>query len=230
MKNGVVKRDVIVIGASSGGVKALLELCRRLPADLPAVIGVVIHRSPWYQVDIAALYGYRADIKVREGKSGEPLSPGTIYFAPPDHHMLFGPTEIELSRGPKVHFVRPSVDMLFVSAAASFGKRVAGVLLTGGGSDGAHGLVTIKQLGGLSIVQRPSEAADPTMPLTGIREDTVDYLTSLEELPGLLSALAEGDAVNRLNRSQGQGKHQIQRKRTHGTGRQEDPKFSQSQR
>jgi len=224
-----MKRDIIVIGASSGGVKALLGLCSSLPADLPAVIGVVIHRSPWYQIDTAALYGHRASIKVLEGRSGEALTPGTIYFAPADHHMLFGPAQIELSRGPRVHFVRPSVDMLFVSAAASFGKRVAGVLLTGGGSDGAHGLVTIKQQGGVSIVQRPSEAADPTMPLSGIREDTVDYVTSLEELPGLLYALAEGEAFNGRKTSSGEGKRQAARKRTHETGRQEDLEISESQ-
>jgi len=229
MKNGRVKRDVIVIGASSGGVQALLELCRSLPADLPAVIGVVIHRSPWYQIDTAALYGYRASIRVLEGTSGGTLAPGTIYFAPADHHMMFGRAAIELSRGPKVHFVRPSVDMLFVSAAASFGERVAGVLLTGGGSDGAHGLVTIKRQGGISIVQRPSEAADPTMPLTGIREDTVDYVTSLEELPGLLYALAKGEAFKGPNRSPAKRQNQAGRKRTHGTGRQKDSKLSKSQ-
>ena len=85
--------------------------------------------------------------------------------------------------------------MLFVSAASTFRDRVAGILLTGGGSDGAHGLVTIKEQGGLSIVQRPSEAADPTMPLTGIREDSVDYVASLEELPSLLTALASGEPI-----------------------------------
>ena len=191
-----IKRDIIVIGASMGGVQALLDLCQTLPPDLPAVVGVVLHRSPWYGIDVAALYGKRARIRVREGQSGEKLEPGTIYFAPSDHHMQFGPTEIELSRGPRVHFARPAVDMLFVSAAATFGKRVAGVLLTGGGSDGAHGLVTIKEQGGVSIVQRPSEAVDPTMPLTGIREDSVDYVASLKELPELLTSLAVGKSIN----------------------------------
>ena len=221
-----VKRDVIVIGASAGGVQALLSLCQALPDDLPAVVGVVIHRSPWYRIDTAALYGFRARIRVREGRSGDSLAPGTVYFAPSDHHMMFNASGIELSRGPRVHFVRPAVDMLFVSAAAAFRDRVAGVLLTGGGSDGAHGLVTIKGQGGLSIVQRPSEAADPTMPLTGIREDSVDYVTSLEELPSLLMALASGEPA-----IQGDAHpHGGMRKGKNDSGRgQENRKVSQSE-
>jgi two-component system, chemotaxis family, protein-glutamate methylesterase/glutaminase len=224
------KRDIIVVGASAGGVQALLELCRLLPANLPAVVGIVIHRSPWYRIDVGSLYGHRASIKVREGRSGDALTPGTVYFAPSDHHMLFGPLGIELSRGPRVHFVRPAVDMLFASAAAAFRQRVAGVLLTGGGSDGAHGLVTIKGQGGLSIVQRPSEAADPTMPLTGIREDSVDYVASLEELPSLLMALASGAPVIR----DGRNETELIRGTRKGGGRdrgcrQEDCNVSQSQ-
>jgi two-component system chemotaxis response regulator CheB len=223
-----IKRDVIVIGASTGGVPALLELCRGLPPDLPAIVGIVIHRSPWYRIDAAALYGYSARIRVREGQSGDKLAHGTVYFAPSDHHMLFGPSEIELSRSARVHFVRPAVDMLFVSAAASFGNRVAGVLLTGGGSDGAHGLVTIKEQGGLSIVQRPSEAADPTMPLTGIRDDHVDYVASLEQLPDLLVSLAVGKAPSR-SQFNSHVRHGNGQRKTDGTHRQEDRKISQSQ-
>ena len=225
MGGQTTKRDIIVIGTSIGGVQALLTLCRTLPSDLPAVIGVVIHRSPWYKIDAASIYGRQSRIRVREALSGEKLTQGTMYFAPSDQHMLFGPSEIELSRGPRVHFVRPSVDMLFVSAAASFGKRVAGVVLTGGGSDGAHGLVTIKELGGVSIVQRPSEAVDPTMPLTGIREDSVDYVIALEELPDLLRALATGVPINgKTPDAQGSG---LKRKRS-ATRRQENLKRSQS--
>ena len=118
--------------------------------------------------------------------------------------------------------------MLFMSAGASFGSRVAGVLLTGGGSDGAHGLVTIKQGGGVSIVQQPSEAADPTMPLTGIREDTVDYVTSLDELPALLQALAEGEPLNGKKTSIHR-QRLADKKRTNGIRKQEDRNISPSQ-
>jgi len=190
-----IKRDVIVIGASAGGVSALLNLCQQLPADLPAAVGVVLHRSPWHRVDLAELYGRRALIRVREAVSDDPLEKGTVYFAPPDHHLLFRATRMELSRGPKVHFCRPAVDVLFTSAAASFGDRVAGILLTGGGTDGAHGLVKIKERGGLTIVQKPEQAAHPMMPLSGIREDSPDGVVSLEALPDILSALAEGRPI-----------------------------------
>lgn len=230
MTGNSIKRDVIVIGASIGGVQALLGLCEALPDDLPAIVGVVIHRSPWYRIDAAALYGHRSRIRVREGRSGDSLIAGTVYFAPSDHHMLFGASGIELSRGPRVHFVRPAVDMLFVSAATAFRDRVAGILLTGGGADGAHGLVTIKAQGGLSIVQRPSEAADPTMPLTGLREDSVDYVASLEELPSLLTALASGEpVVTRREPANAHPHDGIRKGKTDGERRQDDRKVSQSQ-
>ena len=195
MKNGH-KRDVIVIGASAGGVEPLIKLCADLPSDLPAIVGVVIHRSPWYRNDIAALYGLRAKIRVREGQVGEKLETGTVYFAPADHHMLFTNTHIELIRGPKVHFTRPAVDCLFFSAADAFGERVAGILLTGGGTDGGRGLKKIKAGGGLSFVQKPEEASNPMMPLTGIREDNPDGVVSLDQLPALLVALATGTPVD----------------------------------
>jgi two-component system chemotaxis response regulator CheB len=195
MNNGI-KRDVIVIGASAGGVEALMKLCAELPSDLPAIVGVVIHRSPWFRSDIASLYGLRAKIRVREGQPGEKLEMGTVYFAPADHHMLFTSTHIELMRGPKVHFTRPAVDCLFLSASDAFKKRVAGILLTGGGTDGGHGLRKIKAYGGLTFVQKPEEASNPMMPLTGIREDHPDGTVSLERLPALMVALATGNALN----------------------------------
>lgn len=195
MNEARIKRNVVVIGASAGGVSALLDLCPRLAADLPAAVGVVIHRSPWYACDVAGLYGYKASIRVREGREQEPLEEGTVYFAPPDHHMLFEPGRIVLNRGPKVHFARPAADVLFASAAVAYGPRVIGILLTGGGSDGAHGLALIKRRGGLTLVQRPEEAKDPTMPLTGIRADSPDGQVSLDALPAVLSALAAGQAL-----------------------------------
>ena len=184
-------RNIVVIGASAGGVEALIDLCRALPSDLPAVVGVVIHRSPWFRSDIAGLYGLGAKIRVREGQAGEKLEMGTVYFAPADHHMVFNRTHIELLRGPKVHFTRPAVDCLFLSAASAFGNRVAGILLTGGGTDGGHGLRKIKAAGGLTFVQKPQEAKNPLMPLTGIREDDPE-IVSLKQLPALIVGLAHG--------------------------------------
>jgi two-component system, chemotaxis family, protein-glutamate methylesterase/glutaminase len=190
-----IKRNVIVIGTSAGGVSALQQLCAALPADFPAIVGVVIHRSPWSQSDVPALYGRRAKIPVREAKAHDRLELGTVYFAPPDQHMLFKNPHIELSRSAKVHFVRPAVDCLFVSAATTFKHRVVGVLLTGGGSDGAQGLVKIKGQGGLTLVQKPEEASHPSMPLSGLRENSPEAAVSLSALPAILVALAKGERI-----------------------------------
>src|SRR6185437_14210203 len=157
--NGLQKKwDIIVIGASAGAMPVLQYLCGRLPADLPAVIGVVLHHGSWYGGNVSEIYGRRGHIAVREAKSGDWLEPGTVYFAPSDRHMVFEATHLRLSRGPKVHFTRPAIDPLFMSAARTFGSRVAGVLLTGGNRDGAHGLVQIRLQGGRTFVQRPEEA------------------------------------------------------------------------
>jgi len=196
MNEACIKRDVIVIGTSAGGVEALLDLCRDLSPEIPAVMGVVIHRSPWSRTDVAAIYGHRTRIRVREARHGEALQQGTVFFAPADRHLKFNKAGMmETSRGAKIHFTRPAVDELFTSAAASFGHRVVGVLLTGNGSDGGHGLVMIKQYGGITLIQKPGEASHPSMPLTGLREDTPDLVT-LDELPSLLFALALGQRVS----------------------------------
>ncbi len=192
MNQARIKRDIIVIAASTGGVPALQSLCARLPSDLPAIVGVVIHRSPWYFSNIESIYHRRGQIRVREPYFGETLQPNTMYFAPADHHMQFAQGQIVLSRGPKVHFTRPAADVLFASAAESFGQRVAGIVLTGSGRDGADGLVRIKAQGGVSIIQDPNESRDPRMPLTALREDSVDGIVSLEALPAVIEFLALG--------------------------------------
>jgi two-component system chemotaxis response regulator CheB len=157
-------RDVVVIGASMGGVEALKWLCSELPADFPGTIGVVLHRSPMYEVDAMQLYGKAGRIHVCEPEHLESIKRGTLYFAPHDRHMLFHHNVIELSHGPKEHFTRPAIDPLFVSAALSFRMRVVGLLLTGGGADGVRGLVSVKKHRGLSVVQDPGEATNPSMP------------------------------------------------------------------
>ena len=186
-----IKRDIIVIGASAGGVPVLQYLCGSLPADLPAVIGVILHRDARHGGDVSAVYEKEGRIRVREAKDGDWLKHGTVYFAPADHHLLFGTTHAQLSRGPKVRFARPAIDRLFSSSARTFTTRVAGLLLTGANRDGAQGLVEIKGHGGVAFVQRPEEAAYPTMPLSGLQEDA-PAVVSLQTMPDLLIALATG--------------------------------------
>ncbi|HKN87681.1 MAG TPA: chemotaxis protein CheB, partial [Nitrospiraceae bacterium] len=174
-----IPRDLIVIGASAGGVEALTELFSSLPIDLPASIAVVIHRSPLYSLHLRQVLGRRSTLPVREPHPHEIMAPGTIYLAPRDHHMVVNGKQLTLNRGPKEHFTRPAVDPLFASAAASYGPRVTGVLLTGAGEDGVAGLIAIKQHGGLGLVQDPKDAKIRSMPLNALRYDHVDLALPL---------------------------------------------------
>jgi two-component system chemotaxis response regulator CheB len=187
-----VKRDIFVIGASTGGVDALRYLCAALPAGFPGIVGVVLHRSPMYDTDPTAIYQKAGGITVCEPDHGTPLTRGTLYFAPRDRHMLFHPDLVELSHGPKEHFTRPAIDPLFTSAASSFGDRVVGIVLTGGGMDGVRGLMSIKAKQGLSVIQDPREARNPSMPVSALRDDHVDMVARLADLPAWMCDLAQG--------------------------------------
>jgi two-component system chemotaxis response regulator CheB len=191
-----IRRDVITIGASAGGVQALMYLLSKLPADLPAIVGIVLHRTPYHETRLPAVLGRHASLKVLEPANGDPLERGVVYVAPRDQHMLFDMGVARLSRGPREHLTRPAVDPLFRSAAASFGPRVAGVLLTGYGGDGVPGLVHIKAAGGISLVQDPSEAPHPTMPRRAIAEDDVDAILALDDIATTLVRLAHGGTLH----------------------------------
>lgn len=191
-----LRRDVIVIGASAGGVEALIQLFERLPADLPAAIATVIHRSPLYSLKLDQVLGRRARLPVVEPSHEYPVKQGAIYLAPRDHHLTFANEHFNLDRGPKEHHTRPAVDPLFQSAAALYGQRVVGVVLTGGGDDGASGMIAIKEAGGLTLVQDPNEAKVSSMPCSAIMYDHVDLVLTLERIPAVLSALAKGERVS----------------------------------
>ena len=187
-------RDVFVLGASAGGIEALIGILKRLPATLPATVGIVLHRSPTFESQLHHILGRFSPLPVAEPADSDPIKQGQVYVAPRDFHMSMEDDRWRLSRGPKVHFARPAVDSLFISAAASRGKRTVGVLLSGGGSDGVLGLLAIKAAGGLSIAQEPSEAQAPSMPRHAIAEDHVDAILCLDEIASLIPALAIGEA------------------------------------
>ena len=189
-------RDVIVIGASAGGVQAVITLLSRLPANLPAFIGVVIHRGNQSQVDRSSILGRKSAIQVAEPGDGARLKRGVVYVAPSDCHMRFLQDSVALDRGLKHHHTRPAVDPLFTSASVSFGSRVVGVVLTGAGADGLQGLIDIKAAGGLSLAQNPTEAEHASMPEHAILYDHVDAVLSVEEIGDALVLLAQGDAVS----------------------------------
>ncbi|MGB8646000.1 MAG: chemotaxis protein CheB [Anaerolineae bacterium] len=182
--------DAIVIGASAGGLAALLELLPRLPADYPLPIVVVQHLHPLQQ-SAAMLYQLeRCALALKEADEKEPLHPGVVYFAPPNYHLLIeADRTLALSIDARVNFTRPSVDVLFESAAAVFRERLVGVILSGGNEDGAAGLRAIQRAGGLTVVQDPATAEAPYMPRAALAatQNDVDYILSPLEIARLLS-------------------------------------------
>lgn len=153
-------RDIIVIGASSGGVEALKGLVRGLSPDLPAAVFVVLHVGALPSVLPDILRRVSA-LPVDHGTDKASIENGRIYVAPPDHHLMLGPGHIHVTRGPKENSARPSINTLFRTAATAYGKRVSGVVLTGALNDGTVGLWEMKRHGGTTIVQDPKEALDP---------------------------------------------------------------------
>src|SRR3989440_3321854 len=191
--------DIIVIGASAGGVEALIKLAGQLPADLPASIFIVLHipaQSPSLLPDIL---GRSGRLKAVHPQNGESIAPGRIYIAPPDHHLLVTLGHVHVMRGPKENRHRPSIDVLFRSAALAYGPRVVGVVLTGSLDDGAAGLLAIHQCGGISVVQDPKDALYPSMPQSALELVDTDYCLPLAKIGPLLTRLAHEQVDNPLS-------------------------------
>jgi two-component system chemotaxis response regulator CheB len=181
--------QAICIGASSGGVSAMLELVPELPPGFPVPIFVVQHIGA-HRSQLASLLDARGPNRAVEAKSGDVPAAGTIYVAPSDHHMLLDGGVIRLSRGPKEHHARPAIDPLFRSIALACGPRAVGVVLTGMLDDGSAGLRAIKECGGIAVVQDPAEAHEPSMPRAAMVAVQVDHVVKLAELPALMLQLA----------------------------------------
>jgi two-component system chemotaxis response regulator CheB len=190
-----IARDVVVVGASAGGIRAVIEILSRLPADLPAFMGVVIHRGADSTATWADVLGMKTNLRVVEPNDGDPLTRGSVYIAPADCHMTFQFGSIVLAGGAKEHHARPAVDPLFSSAAQAYGPRVVGVVLTGGGHDGMQGLLDITMAGGLSLVQKPSDAEHASMPEYAIAHDHVRAELTVDEIGDALVLLARGRDV-----------------------------------
>ena len=179
---------IIVIGASEGGVDAIRSVATALPPDFPAAVFVVLHIGA-HKSQLPALLNLSGNLPASHAKDGEPIYPGRIYVAPPDHHLVIEHEHMRLTRGPRENWARPAVDPLFRSAARAYGADVIGVVLTGGLNDGTAGLFEIKQAGGTTIVQDPDDAANPSMPRSALQHVEVDHRTTLRSLPTLLTAL-----------------------------------------
>lgn len=184
-----IRHDIFVIGASVGGVEALQKIVAPLPVDVPASIFVVLHIGRSHSA-LEKILGASGKLPASRAMHGEPIRSSRIYVAPPDHHIVLDKSRIYLDKGPKEHYTRPAADPLFRSAAMAFGQRVVGIVLTGGDRDGAQGLAEIKAAGGVSVVQDPAEAEDPSMPKSGLMVDSPDYCLPLAEIPGLIIRLS----------------------------------------
>lgn len=183
-------RDTIVIGASAGGVQALLNLVADLPPKLSAAVFIVLHIPTDVPSMLPEILSRDAQLPVAAAKNDEEIRTGRVYVAPPDHHLLIERQRIKLVHGPKENFHRPSIDALFRSAARWGGPRTIGVILTGSRSDGTAGMRAIKQRGGITIVQDPMEAPFPSMPASVIHDIQVDYSLPLKEISPLLDRLS----------------------------------------
>jgi two-component system chemotaxis response regulator CheB len=187
---------VIVIGASAGGVEALSRLVKTLPADFAAPIFVVLHVSPHAPSLLPGILERAGKLPARHARDGEKIKSGTIYIAPPDHHLLLKPGQIAVTRGPRENNSRPAVDPLFRTAARSYGPRVVGVVLSGGLDDGTLGLMDVKRAGGVTLAQDPDETMFPSMPRSAIENVVVDRVLKVEEMGVLLARLAREPVVS----------------------------------
>lgn len=188
--------DLIVIGASAGGVEALQILIGGLPADLQAALLIVLHISPASPMMLADILNRAGKLSCQYAQQGEPIRYGHVYLAPPDHHLLVDEGRMRLVHGPKENRARPAIDPLFRSAAAAYGPRAIGVILTGYLNDGSAGLWAVKEAGGLAVVQDPTGILYPEMPQHALAAVDADYVTPLAKIPDLLARLVMQPVVD----------------------------------
>jgi two-component system chemotaxis response regulator CheB len=186
--------DIVVIGASSGGVEALRNLIGGLPEDLPAAVFVVVHFPEGAPSVLPHILNRAGPLKAGHPDDGEPIKKGRIYVALPDFHLLMERGRVCLGHGPKENRHRPAADSLFRSAAVAYGPRVVGVVLTGAQDDGSAGLRAIKRRGGVAVVQDPEDALFPGMPESALRYVAVDHCLPLDEIPPLLDRITRQEA------------------------------------
>jgi two-component system chemotaxis response regulator CheB len=178
------------MGASAGGLEVVAQIVEHLPATLPATLFVVIHTGPDTPGILPQILMRRGELPARHAADGEQIRHGQIYCAPPDQHLLLENGHIQVLHGPKENGFRPAIDPLFRSAAAAHSTRVVGVILSGALDDGVHGLLRIKQRGGVAIVQNPEEAIVDALPLNALKYVEVDHIAGAKQIADLLVRLA----------------------------------------
>jgi two-component system chemotaxis response regulator CheB len=189
--------DAIVIGASAGGVEALMALLPALPAGLPVAVFVVLHLPRDRPSLLAEIFAPKCALPVFEAQDKDVIAGGRIYFAPPDYHLLvddspYGP-QLALSVDDPINYSRPSIDVLFESAADVYGPRLMGIVLTGGNHDGAAGLAAVRRAGGITVVQDPASAQVSLMPASALAMGPVDFVLPLGGMVEMMKMLHDGD-------------------------------------
>ena len=187
---------VIAIGGSADGFVALTSILQALPSDFPAAVVITQHLRRGKKSQLARLLARRCKLPVKEAAPAEPLRPSVVYLAPPDHHLVVEDHHLNLTEGPPVNFSRPSIDVTFKSVASRCGARAIGVVLSGGGRDGANGLRAIKDAGGTTIVQDPSDARIAAMPMNALAADHVDFMLPISQIGATLVRLVTDASDN----------------------------------
>ena len=182
--------EALVIGASAGALEALSVILPALPASFGLPVMVVVHVPPDKKSILTELFQLKCHVKVREAEDKEPIRGGTVYFAPPDYHLLIEKNKcLSLSSDEPVLFSRPSINVLFESAADAYGPALLGIVLTGANQDGADGMAAIARLGGKTLVQRPDEAFAPAMPEAALAASASARMMSLHAIAQYLQEL-----------------------------------------
>jgi two-component system, chemotaxis family, protein-glutamate methylesterase/glutaminase len=197
---------VVVVGASAGGVSALEKLAAGLPADFPAPILIVLHLAANHKSLLAEILSRAGPLPARDARDGTALAAGQLHIATPDCHLIVDADRVRVRKGPRENGFRPSVDVLFRSAAHAWGSRAIGVVLSGALDDGASGLWAIKELGGIVVVQDPADAAFDSMPVHALRRAGADYKLPAANIGALL-----GDLVRRPAPAQAVGTEQLRK-------------------
>lgn len=188
--------DLVCIGASWGGLQAVGRVLTDLPAELDLPIAIAQHRHPDSQAEtLAELLQTKTDRPVLDVEDKMPIASRHVYIAPPNYHLLVERGSFALSVDEHIQYARPSIDVLFETAADAYNDLLVGVLLTGASADGAAGLARIKQRGGLVIVQDPATAECATMPAAGVAATAVDYILPLDQIGVHVVSLVEGTRV-----------------------------------
>jgi two-component system, chemotaxis family, protein-glutamate methylesterase/glutaminase len=186
--------DIIVVGASAGGVEALLRIVRGLPPKLPAAVFVVLHLPAGAQSALPVLLSRAGSLPASHARHHQTIQPGQIYVAPPDRHLIVVNGRMHVTLGPRENGHRPAIDPLFRTAARTYGRRVVGVVLSGALDDGTAGLAAVKLRGGIAMVQDPEDALFPSMPSSALDHVAVDHVLPAEDIGTTLARVVHNPA------------------------------------